>query len=67
MRCPTLVIVGEHDFIGGPTWNRPLADSIAGSRFVVMSGVGHLPQYEAPDEFRRVIDDWLADVAAAPR
>jgi hypothetical protein len=23
-------------------------------------GVGHMPQYEAPEEFRRIAHDWLA-------
>jgi proline iminopeptidase len=60
VRCPTLVIVGEHDWICGPSWNRPLADAIRGSRLVVVPGVGHLPQYEAPAAFRSAIDAWLA-------
>jgi proline iminopeptidase len=60
VRCPTLVIVGEHDWICGPCWNRALADAIPGSRLVVVPGVGHLPQYEAPTIFRAAIDAWLA-------
>jgi proline iminopeptidase len=59
VRCPTLVIVGEHDFICGPAWNRPIADGIAGSTYAEIAGVGHMPQYEAPDEFRRVVLEWL--------
>ncbi|MEW6224400.1 MAG: alpha/beta hydrolase [Chloroflexota bacterium] len=60
IRCPTLVVSGEHDWICGPTWNRALSAAIAGSRLVVMEGVGHLPQYEAPAAFRATIDGWLA-------
>ena len=59
VRCPTLVITGEHDWICGPAWNRAIADTIPGSRLVVVPGVGHLPQYEAPAAFRAAIDDWL--------
>jgi len=59
VRCPTLVIAGEHDWICGPMWNRALANAIPGSRLVVIPGVGHLPQYEAPAAFRAAIDDWL--------
>ena len=61
IRCPTLVIVGEHDWICGPLWNRALADAIPGARLVEMQGVGHLPQYEAPAAFRAAIDAWLGE------
>ncbi len=62
VQCPTLVIVGEHDWICGPVWNRALAGAIPGARLVEMPGVGHLPQYEAPAAFRAAIDAWLAEV-----
>jgi proline iminopeptidase len=58
--CPTLVIAGEHDFICGPSWNRPIAEGIPGARLAIVPDVGHMPQYEAPDEFRRIVDSWLA-------
>jgi len=56
--CPTLVMVGEHDFICGPVWNRPIAEGIAGARYVEFEGVGHLPQYEAPERFRLEVIAW---------
>jgi pimeloyl-ACP methyl ester carboxylesterase len=62
IRCPALVIVGEHDWICGPVSSRALAAAIAGSRLVELRGVGHLPQYEGPDAFRAAIDAWLEDV-----
>ncbi len=62
VRCPTLVVVGEHDWICGPVWNRALAAAIPGSRLVEIPGVGHLPQYEVPEVFRDVVAAWLADV-----
>ncbi|HEX5828325.1 MAG TPA: alpha/beta hydrolase [Candidatus Limnocylindrales bacterium] len=69
VRCPTLVVAGEHDWICGPAWNRPLAAAIDGARYAEIAGVGHLPQYEAPATLRAVIDEWLAGLdgeAAAP-
>ena len=65
IECPTLVIVGEHDFVCGPTWNRPIADGIRGARFEIIDGAGHLPQYEQPESFREVLVDWLTEQAAA--
>jgi len=64
VRCPTLVIAGEHDFICGPTWNRALAGAIAGATYVEIPGVGHIPGYEDPDSFCRVVADWLAGPGA---
>lgn len=58
--CPTLIIVGEHDFICGPVWNRAMSRAIPGSRYAEIAGVGHLPQYEAPEEFASIVDSWLA-------
>lgn len=60
VRCPTLVIAGEHDFICGPAWNRPIANSIRNARYVEIAAAGHLPQYEQPDAFRSALEDWLA-------
>ncbi|HET9853232.1 MAG TPA: alpha/beta hydrolase [Candidatus Limnocylindrales bacterium] len=60
LRCPTLVIVGEHDFICGPAWNRPIAAAIPGAVYVELPGVGHFPQYEAPDRFSAAIRAWMA-------
>jgi proline iminopeptidase len=60
IRCPTLVIAGEHDWICGPAWNKALSDAIPRSRLVVIDAVGHLPQYEAPAAFRAAIDGWMA-------
>lgn len=60
VECPTLVIAGEHDFICGPSWNRPIAEAIPGARYVEIADAGHLPQYEQPDVFRSELLDWLA-------
>jgi proline iminopeptidase len=62
--CPSLVIVGEHDFVCGPEWNRPIADAIPGARYVEIADAGHLPQYEQPDAFRAAVIDWLAATSA---
>lgn len=62
VRCPTLILVGEHDWICGPVSNRALSEAIASSRLIEFSGVGHFPQYEAPEAVRAAIDLWLADI-----
>jgi proline iminopeptidase len=57
--CPTLVVVGEHDFICGPAWARAIAGSIPAARYVELSSVGHLPQYEAPEQLRTAVIDFV--------
>lgn len=58
--CPSLVIVGEHDFICGPEWNRPIASAIHNARYIQIPDAGHVPQYEQPDRFRTALIEWLA-------
>lgn len=60
VRCPSLVIAGQDDFICGPAWNRPIAAAIPGARYVEIADTGHLPQYEQPGAFRAALLDWLA-------
>jgi proline iminopeptidase len=60
VRCPCLVIAGQHDFICGPAWNRPIAAAIPAARYVEIADTGHLPQYEQPGAFRAALLDWLA-------
>jgi len=59
VKCPSLVVAGQYDFICGPAWNRPIAAAIPAARFVEIADVGHLPQYEQPDGFRAALLDWL--------
>lgn len=45
---PTLVVVGDEDLSTPPALVRDAADRIAGARFEVISGCGHLPSIEQP-------------------
>jgi proline iminopeptidase len=56
---PVLVVVGEHDFICGPVWARAIADAAPRATYHEVADAGHMPQYEAPTEVRRVVLDWL--------
>lgn len=59
IRCRTLIVAGELDFICGPAQARPMADAITGSRLIMLSGCGHIPSVEAPQEYRDAILDFL--------
>jgi proline iminopeptidase len=56
---PTLVIVGDDDFICDVTAAHEMADGIRGAELAVISDAGHFPWVEQPAAFRRVADDFL--------
>jgi 2-hydroxy-6-oxonona-2,4-dienedioate hydrolase len=51
IEAPTLVMATSDDPTGPPEEAQQLAGWIAGSRFVLVEGAGHWPQWEKPDEF----------------
>ena len=56
---PTLVIVGGRDVPSIVENADRLAAGIAGARQVILPNVAHLPPMEAPDEFNRLVLDFL--------
>lgn len=62
--APTLVLVGQHDFICGPQWAQMLHDGIPGSQLVVFPDSGHLPHVEEPEAFVRAVAGMLGSVHA---
>jgi len=56
---PTLVVVGELDSSTPPNVARLLAAGIPNASFVEMSGIGHLTPNEAPQEFNRLVREFL--------
>jgi pimeloyl-ACP methyl ester carboxylesterase len=62
LAIPTLLIVGEHDEPCVKV-HRFLADTIPGARHVVIPGVGHLTNLEAPDVFNREVARFLRAAA----
>jgi pimeloyl-ACP methyl ester carboxylesterase len=58
--CPTLLIAGELDFIGGPAQARPMAAVVPGAHLLVISDCGHSPVIEAPAEYRRAVLEFLS-------
>lgn len=63
IRAPTLVVVGEQDLLTPPWVAREVADAIPGARFEVIRGAGssHVVPIERPDDFNRLVSDFLAD------
>jgi pimeloyl-ACP methyl ester carboxylesterase len=50
VRCPTLVIVGEHDRLTPVKYARYLADHIPNARLLILAGAGHYVMHEQPEQ-----------------
>jgi proline iminopeptidase len=59
-KFPTLVITGRFDMNVTPltAWN--IYKAIPGAKFVVFEKSGHLPSYEEPDKYVKVVDAFLS-------
>lgn len=61
IRTPTLVVVGDDDFICDTVSANEMADEIRGARLEVIADAGHFPWVEQPAAFRRALDPFLAN------
>jgi 4,5:9,10-diseco-3-hydroxy-5,9,17-trioxoandrosta-1(10),2-diene-4-oate hydrolase len=59
IRVPTLLVWGDSDAAVLPSSAAHVQRAIRGSKLVMMPGVGHLPYEEAPEEFNRVLLEFL--------
>jgi pimeloyl-ACP methyl ester carboxylesterase len=62
IRVPTLVIVGDRDVDDIRGAAEELRRGIRGASLVVMPGVAHVPNMERPEEFNRLVLDFLNSV-----
>jgi 3-oxoadipate enol-lactonase len=58
VRCPVLVLSGEHDKTCTPEQGADMARRL-GTDLHVMPGVGHLPMVEAPEDLARRVSEHL--------
>jgi len=59
LAMPTLVITGRYDINVAPSTAWKIHKAIAGSRWEVFEKSGHLPYFEEPEKFVRVVEDFL--------
>ena len=60
LALPVLCVAGDQDGSTPPEVVRSMADLIAGSRFHVIEGCGHIPCVEQPARLARLMADFLA-------
>ena len=57
--CPTLVVVGRHDWRTPVPASQAIVDGIPNSELVVFEHSGHSPQLEEPELFQATVRDFL--------
>jgi pimeloyl-ACP methyl ester carboxylesterase len=57
LELPTLVLWGDSDRIVDPDYGRAFAAAIPNARFQLLTGTGHMPQMETPDQLLDAIWD----------
>ena len=62
--APTLVIMGDADAPDILRASELLSGSIANARKAVLPGTAHLPNLERPDEFNRLVLEFLGEVTS---
>jgi pimeloyl-ACP methyl ester carboxylesterase len=60
VRVPTLVVLGEHDVRPMAVIGEKLTRGIPGARKMVIRDADHLPNMRAPDEFNRIVLEFLS-------
>lgn len=66
--CPTLVSVGDLDFVTPPAAARELVDALppGTARLEVVAGAGHFPWLDVPDRYWPVLTEFVAVTSGAP-
>lgn len=59
IRSPVLVLTGADDVVIPPENSDLLAERIPGARLVRFAGAGHGLQYQCPEEFARIVTEFL--------
>jgi len=66
IRVPVLLLVGEDDAVLPARYSQRLAVALPEARVARVTGAGHQPFQEAPAEFNRLVESFLASVAQQP-
>lgn len=62
IEAPTLILVGEEDFICPPSQAQRMLDGIPNSELFIFERSGHYPFFEEPEVFFKVVREWFKRV-----
>ena len=57
---PTLLVWGDHDTVVPLAVGQELAARLSNARLEVVQGAGHIPMWERPDEFHRLVVEFAS-------
>jgi pimeloyl-ACP methyl ester carboxylesterase len=66
VRCPTLIVWGEHDRLIPPVYAEVLAKAIPNARVELLSGTGHMPMFERAEAWADAVIAFAADPTPSP-
>jgi proline iminopeptidase len=67
LTMPTLVLTGRYDINVAPSTAWKIHKAIPASRWEVFEASGHLPYFEEPEKFVRVVEGFLGSPQSGPR
>jgi 2-hydroxy-6-oxonona-2,4-dienedioate hydrolase len=59
IKAPTLIVWTDHDPTATLAKGREYQASIPGAKFVIIPECSHIPSYERPEEFNRIVGEFL--------
>ncbi|WP_200907069.1 alpha/beta fold hydrolase [Desulfatitalea tepidiphila] len=59
IKCPTLIVVGDHDELTPPELSEEIADGLSGAHLIKIPECGHLSTLEKPDKVSQAIVNWI--------
>jgi pimeloyl-ACP methyl ester carboxylesterase len=62
IRCPTMVLIGDADTPELVRLADKIAKDVQGARHVTIKNAAHLPSLEHPEQFNRLLTDFLAPI-----
>ncbi|MBT9290392.1 alpha/beta fold hydrolase [Prosthecodimorpha staleyi] len=62
LACPTLVVTGGSDVLLPPERGQEVAALVPGARYETVAEAAHFLPYQAPDRFRALLTEFLAEI-----
>ena len=66
IQCPTLIVCGALDLIGGPAQPNQIAPRVADAELLILPKCGHIPALERPQPYRDAVLNWCRAHPARP-